>query len=186
MNNLKIKKDNFIEENKYIFNKFMTLKQIANGSCGNIYSVMRLNDKKLFAMKVQKININTHVNTLEIEAYFLLKLKDGFGFPKLISYGQRNKNNILIETLLDKSLHDIFIFKNISCNIIDVCLIGLQIIERLEWIHSKNIVYRNIKTKNCLIGKDLPNIIYIIDFSLCKNIVLQKQENIFLKKILEK
>ena len=44
----------------------------------------------------------------------------------------------------------------------------MQLLDRLEWIHSKNIIYRDIKPQNFLIGKDDPNVIYIIDFGLCK------------------
>ena len=42
----------------------------------------------------------------ETEAYYLLTLK-GLGIPELISYGQNAKYNILIKTLLDKSLFDL-------------------------------------------------------------------------------
>ena len=50
----------------------------------------------------------------------------------------------------------------------DICLIGLQVLDRLEWIHSKDIIYRDIKPENFLIGIDDPNVIYIVDFGLCK------------------
>ena len=44
----------------------------------------------------------------------------------------------------------------------------MQIIDRLEWIHSKDLIYRDIKPENFLIGIDDPNVIYIVDFGLCK------------------
>ena len=157
--------DCFLEENKYIFKKYKPIKKIGQGAFGNIYSTIRLKDKAVFAMKTEKINLKS--KSLESEAFYLFTLQ-GFGFPKLISYGHSKKYNILIETLLDKSLGDIFIKSNNKSNIIDICLVGLQIIDRLEWIHSKNIIYRDIKPENFLIGINDPNIIYIIDFGLCK------------------
>jgi len=105
---------------------------------------------------------------IESEAYTLYSLQKGFGIPKLISYGIIKNYNILIDTLLGESLENIFIKKESKCNIIDVCSAGIQIIDRLEWIHSNNLVYKDIKPENFLVGIKDPNVIYIIDFGLCK------------------
>ena len=158
--------DSFLKENKLIFKKYKPIKKIDNGSFGNIYSVIRLEDKNVFAMKTEKKF--QKYEYLESEAYYLFTLQGGFGIPKLISYGQTKNYKILIETLLDKSLYTIFIFKEKNCSIVDACLIGIQILERLEWIHSKNIVYKDVKPENFLIGIDDPNVIYAVDFGLCK------------------
>ena len=157
--------DSFLNENKYIFKKYKPIKKIGHGTFGNIYSTIRINDKSVFAMKIEKLKSKNKV--LESEAYYLYTLQ-GFGIPKLISFGHTKKYNILIETLLDKSLYNIFFEKNIKCNINDVCLIGMQILDRLEFIHSKDIIYRDIKPENFLIGINDPNVIYIVDFGLCK------------------
>ena len=159
------KKDDFLKENEYIFKKYKLIKRISEGTFGNIYSVIRLEDKKVFAMKTEKINSKEQM--LESEAYYLYILQ-GYGIPKLISFGQKNNYNILIETLLDKSLHYIYIRKKTHCNINDLCLIAIQLIDRLEWIHSKDIVYGDAKPENFLFGIDDPNVIYIVDFGLCK------------------
>ena len=166
MNKNKIKlNDTFLEEHQYIFKKFKPLKKIGVGGCGNIYSVMRLNDESIFAMKIEKLK--TRISRLESEAYFLFILQ-GYGIPKFISFGHTKKYFILIETLLDKSLFNIFIENKKICNLKDICLIGLQILDRLEWIHSKGILYNDIKPQNFLFGIKDPNVIYIIDFGLCK------------------
>ena len=158
--------DNFLEENKYIFKKYKAIKKIGYGSFGNIYYVIRLQDKECFAMKTEKRSPKK--NNLEIESFNLFRIQGGLGIPKLISYGHTKNYNILIETLLDKSLHTLFILHNRECSIIDVCLIGIQIIERLQWIHSKDLIYRDIKPENFLIGINDPNVIYAVDFGLCK------------------
>ena len=159
-------KDNFLEENKLIFKKYKPLKKIGSGSFGKIYSVIRLKDKITFAMKTEKIS--DKIKYLESESYNLFRIQGGIGIPKLITCGHVKHYNILIETLLDKTLYDIFIKRNKESNLIDICLIGIQIIERLKWIHSKDLVYRDIKPDNFLIGINDPNVIYIIDFGLCK------------------
>ena len=105
---------------------------------------------------------------LESESYYLFTLQGGLGIPKFISYGHTKNYNILIETLLGKSLFNIFIENKAKANLNDICLIGMQILDRLEFIHSKDIIYRDVKPENFLIGIKDPNVIYIIDFGLCK------------------
>ena len=157
--------DSFLNENKYVFKKYKTIKKIGTGSFSNIYSTIRISDKNVFAMKTEKRNAKESI--LESEAYYLFTLK-GFGIPNLISFGHTKKYNILIETLLDKSLYNIFFQPKKICSEIDASLIALQILDRLEWIHSKNIIYRDVKPENFMIGIEDPNIIYIIDFGICK------------------
>ena len=129
--------DLFLKENKCIFKKYKPIKKIGEGSFGNIYSIIKLKDRSVFAMKTEKINAK---EMLESEAYTLYNLQKGFGIPKLISFGHIKNYNILIETLLGESLENIFMKKKYKCSIIDVCSAGIQIIDRLEWIHSKNFI----------------------------------------------
>ena len=44
----------------------------------------------------------------------------------------------------------------------------MQGLERLKHIHDKNIIHRDIKADNFLIGRKDPDIIYLIDFGLAK------------------
>ena len=93
----------------------------------------------------------------------------GYGIPRIISYGRHGLYNVLIEELLGISLDDILeklITKKFNLN--DVCMIGLQCLERLEYIHSKYVVHRDIKPPNLVIGKNDPNILYLIDFGFSR------------------
>ena len=119
--------DSFISENNIIFKKYKPIKKIGNGAFGNIYLVINLKDKKYYALKSEKLNQNKKL--LESEAYYLFTLQ-GFGIPKFISFGHTKNYNILIEELLDKSLYKIFIENKNKCNIIDICLIGIQLLDR--------------------------------------------------------
>ena len=173
--------DLFLKEYKIIFKKYKPIKKIGEGSFGNVYSTIRLKDKSVFAMKTEKID--TKKKMLESEAYTLYTLQNGFGIPKLITYGHNKDYNILIETLLGDSLENIFIKRQLKCNIIDVCAVGIQILDRLEWIHSKNLIYRDIKPENFLVGINDPNVIYVIDFGLCKKYRSSKTGRHILPKV---
>ena len=71
--------------------------------------------------------------------------------------------------LLGKSLEDIFQQQEKKFSIKTVCMIGIQMIDRLEFIHNKNIIHRDIKPDNFVEGLDnKSHIIYILDFGLSK------------------
>ena len=103
---------------------------------------------------------------LETEAFFLYSVR-GLGIPEVLSFGRLKDYNVLIEPLLDKSLFDIFAERK-KFALEDICLMSKQFIDRIQWVHSKYIVHRDIKPGNFLIGRKDPNIIYLIDFGLSK------------------
>ena len=71
--------------------------------------------------------------------------------------------------LLGKSLEDIFQSQQKKFTLKTVCMVGIQMLDRLEFIHSKNIIHRDIKPDNFVLGLDnKSHIIYILDFGLSK------------------
>ena len=71
--------------------------------------------------------------------------------------------------LLGKSLEDVFQSQQKKFSIKTVCMIGIQMLDRLEFIHNKNIIHRDIKPDNFVLGLDnKSHIIYILDFGLSK------------------
>ena len=71
--------------------------------------------------------------------------------------------------LLGKSLEDIFQQQQKKFSIKTVCMVGIQMLDRLEFIHSKNIIHRDIKPDNFVVGlEEKSHIIYVLDFGLSK------------------
>ena len=71
--------------------------------------------------------------------------------------------------LLGSSLEDIFQKQQKKYSIKTVCMLGIQMLDRLEFIHNKNIIHRDIKPDNFTIGMDnKSHIIYALDFGLSK------------------
>ena len=150
--------------NKIIFKKFRIEKVISEGIFGEIYLVKKEKDNKYYAMKVE--NNDSKLKILEQEGYNLFLLK-GLGIPQLISYGKIKNYDILIQEFLGKSLDELFIEKNYQFSMNDICLISIQLIDRVEYVHSKTLIHRDIKPENFLLGIDNPNIIYMTGFGLC-------------------
>ena len=48
-------------------------------------------------------------------------------------------------------------------------MLGIQIIDRIEWVHSKLVIHRDIKPDNFVMGRNEKNyIVYVLDFGLSK------------------
>ena len=85
------------------------------------------------------------------------------------SYGFSGEFNILVMELLGKSLEDIFQSQQKKFTLKTVCMVGIQMLDRLEFVHCKNIIHRDIKPDNFVLGLDnKSHIIYLLDFGLSK------------------
>ena len=156
---------NFIRKYPLIFKKFRVLNHLSKGAFSDIYAGINILTKEKVAIKVEdRFTVDKY---LETECFFLFSLK-GLGIPKVISFGHNKEYDILVMPLLGKSLHEIQRSKNFNFEFKDICLMAIQIIERIQWVHSQKIIHRDIKPDNFLIGLNDPNIIYLIDFGLSK------------------
>ena len=157
--------DRFIRECPILFKKYKVKKKIGQGAFGAVFLGQRIIDNKYVAIKVEKRKIQKPL--LESEAYLLSQLK-GLGIPKVISFGKTKFYTVLIEPLFGKTLFDIFIENGKQFHLEELSLIALQVIERLETIHAQYVIHRDIKPDNFIIGREDPNIIYLLDFGLSK------------------
>ena len=157
--------DRFIKDHPIIFKKYRVKKRIGEGAFGNVYLGQTISNNSLVAIKVEPRKIIKPL--LESEAFLLYAIA-GVGIPEVKSFGKMKNYNVLVEPLLGKSLFDIFAENHKEMSLVDACLIGKQVIDRIQWVHFKNIVHRDIKPDNFLIGLKDPNVIYLIDFGLSK------------------
>ena len=148
-----------------IFEKYRILELLGKGSYYTIYMGKNINLGENVAIKVE--DWKKQGNLLEGEAYNLFQLK-GNGVPEVKSFGRYGKYKILVLTLLGNSINKYFKIMNKNFSIKDICMIAIQLIERLEYIHSKNIIHRDIKPDNLLEDIKTKRLLYLIDFGLAK------------------
>jgi serine/threonine protein kinase len=151
-------------ENKIYFSKYKTDLKIGQGSFGKIYSAHHINNGEKYALKLEKRN-DSH-SLLETETYILCYLK-GEGIPYIKSFGFSGGYNVLVMELLGKSLETLFQENECKFSLKTVCMLAEQMITRLEYIHKKSILHRDIKPDNFTLGRGKQShIVYLIDFGL--------------------
>ena len=153
--------------NKLIFSKYLIRKKVGKGSFGTVYQGVNTTTNEKIALKVEKREQNDP-GTLENEALRLVYLQ-GEGIPRVYCYGHNLEHNLLVEELLGKSLEDIFNANGKPFSLKTVCVLGIEMINRIQYIHSKHYIHRDIKPDNFMTGRGTnEKKIYIIDFGLAK------------------
>lgn len=105
------------------------------------------------------------------EAEILKDLQGGEGIPKLYDYGKTRNYSYMVMQLLGESLSSILrTVKKFNMNVITAIL--LQIISRIEYIHGKGYIHRDIKPQQLLIGPR--DIIYLVDYGISKKYLINK------------
>lgn len=98
----------------------------------------------------------------------------GKGIPRVYFNGTDNFYNVMVMDLLGESLEDLFNRSHRKFSLKTVAMLADQMIQRIEFVHSKQFIHRDIKPDNFLIGTGKrQNTVFIIDFGLAKR-YLQK------------
>ena len=157
-----------------IFGKYRISELLGKGSSSTVYMGKNINSGENVAIKIEELE--KQGNLLESEAYHLFQLK-GNGVPEVKSFGRHGKYKLLVLTLLGNSIDKYFKIMNKNFTIKDICMIAIQLIERLDYIHSKDIIHRDIKPGNLLEDIKTKRILYLIDFGLAKKYRSSKTGN---------
>ncbi len=163
--------------------KYEILNKIGNGSFGSIYRGRNIRTDEIVAIKVEPINSGTKLLKNETKIYQYLTGFNYTGVPQIKWFGLDDKNYYMVISLLGPSLLQIK-HKINTFSLENIFSIAKQMLERLQFVHEKGLVHRDIKPDNFLLGLgENKNKIYLIDFGFCKKYVKDDGTHIDIKKI---
>ncbi|CAF0914424.1 unnamed protein product [Didymodactylos carnosus] len=147
--------------------KYRLGRKIGSGSFGDIYLGTNIASGEEVAIKLECIR--TKHPQLHIESKIYRMMQGGVGIPVIKWCGAEGDYNVLVMDLLGPSLEDLFNFCSRKFSLKTVLLLADQMVSRIDFIHSKNFIHRDIKPDNFLMGLGRKgNLVYIIDFGLAK------------------
>jgi len=147
--------------------KFRLGRKIGSGSFGDIYIGTNIQTGEEVAIKLESIKSKHPQLLYESKLYKILA--GGVGIPNVHWYGVEGDYNVMVIDLLGPSLEDLFSFCNRKFSLKTVLMLADQMINRVEYVHAKNFIHRDIKPDNFLIGLGKKaNQVHIIDFGLAK------------------
>jgi len=148
-------------------NRFRLGRKIGSGSFGEIYLGTNIQTNEDVAIKLE--NVKTKHPQLLYESKLYRILQGGTGIPNVRWFGVEGDYNVLVMDLLGPSLEDLFNFCSRKLSLKTVLMLADQMINRVEFVHSKSFLHRDIKPDNFLMGLGRrANQVYVIDFGLAK------------------
>ena len=144
-------------------------KKIGEGSFGVLFEGTNMINGLPVAIKFEPRKTEAPQLKDEYRTYKILH--NTSGIPAAYYFGQEGLHNILVIDLLGPSLEDLFDWCNRRFSVKTVVQVAIQMITLIEDVHSHDLIYRDIKPDNFLIGRPKQpdeNKIHLIDFGMAK------------------
>ena len=143
-------KYDFINENK---------KPIGKGAFGEVWKVTHENSKKVYCVKIlskRDIFEQKLINQINKEISIMYNINHPYSVKLVNHFEDNEKLYLIMELAPNGNLYNL-IQNNIKEKVKNMALIKkliVQSIEIIKYLHSKNIVYRDIKPENLLLDND--------------------------------
>lgn len=159
--------DSSRDKDRRVGKKYTLGRKIGSGSFGDVYLGKDEHTQEEVAIKLERIR--TKHPQLLYESKLYRVLQGGIGIPYMRWFGVETHFNVLVTDLLGPSLEDLFNACSRRFSPLTVMMIGEQLVGRIEYMHAKHFIHRDIKPDNFLVGRGRrANLLYIIDFGLSK------------------
>eukprot|EP00929_Paragymnodinium_shiwhaense_P079522 TRINITY_DN41413_c0_g1_i1.p1 TRINITY_DN41413_c0_g1~~TRINITY_DN41413_c0_g1_i1.p1 ORF type:complete len:333 (+),score=39.68 TRINITY_DN41413_c0_g1_i1:46-1044(+) len=142
-------------------------RKIESGSFGFVHLGTDVNTDHQVAVKFESLKSNSP--QLMYEAKLAQLLQGGEGIAGVHWYGIEGNHTVMVMDLLGPSLEDLLHSCQPGLGLKSVLMLADQMITRVEFLHTKHFIHRDIKPDNFLLGVgDNADMLHIIDFGLSK------------------
>lgn len=144
-------------------------KKIGEGSFGVLFEGSNIINGVAVAIKFEPRKTEAPQLRDEYRTYKHLQGCDGI--PNAYYFGQEGLHSILVIDLLGPSLEDLFDWCGRRFSVKTVVQVAIQMLNLIEEVHRHDLIYRDIKPDNFLIGRQgYPdeNKVHLIDFGMAK------------------
>ncbi|EAN81733.1 casein kinase, delta isoform, putative [Trypanosoma cruzi] len=151
-------------------NRFRLGQKIGAGSFGEIFRGTNIQTGETVAIKLEQAKTRHPQLAFEARFYRILNAGGGVvGIPNILFYGVEGEFNVMVMDLLGPSLEDLFSFCDRKLSLKTTLMLAEQMIARIEFVHSKSVIHRDVKPENFLIGMGRKlHDVYVVDFGLAK------------------
>jgi serine/threonine protein kinase len=147
--------------------RFRFRRKIGAGSFGEIYEAKDTQTGDLVAVKVE--SSSSKCGTLDLEQQCYTTLQYGVGIPRLIWSLIDRDLKVIVISRLGRSLEDLAAQSGHRLSLKTVLMLADQMLSCIQFVHEKNILHRDIKPDNFLMGEGASsNQVFLIDFGLAK------------------
>ena len=142
-------------------------RKLGSGSFGEIYAATHKDSLQEYAVKLE--SVKTKHPQLLYEAKLIRHLQGAPGVCNVYFCDTEGEYNVMVMDKLGSSLEDLFNMCNRRFSLSTVLQLAEQMLLRIEYLHSKNFIHRDIKPDNFLVGANKKaDTLYLIDFGLAK------------------